>query len=193
MTRDPSNGWNGVAAKFIKDRSDIGRDVIAHWISTLPRGASVFDIGCGFGDPVTRLLRENGMAVYAIEPSKNLVAEFQRRLPGIPIRCETIEESSFYNRTFDAICTIGLLFLLPIESQIQLFKKVSSALDLGGQFLFSAPAEICEWDDLLTSRRSVSLGLNAYKELCAANGLELLKTKLDAGGNHYYFMQKVSA
>jgi hypothetical protein len=42
------------------------------------------------------------------------------------------------------------------------------------------------WADLLTGRRSVSLGEHAYLQALAAAGLRVVGQLTDEGGNHYY-------
>lgn len=190
MTQDTSNGWNAIAAEFIKLRSGTGTDVIDLWIETLPSGCSVLDIGCGFGHPVTATLQRHGFDAYGIEPSEKLVEAFKQRLTDIPVACEPFESSTFFNRHFDAICAVGLIFLLSEVSQSALVEKVSAALNPGGQFLFSAPKEICEWQDSLTYQTSRSLGADAYIALGKQAGLSLRDTYLDAGQNHYFLMEK---
>ena len=65
MTTDPSHGWEAIAEAFMAARSDAGAEVIRHWAEQLPPGTAVVDIGCGFGEPVTRTLIEAGLAVAA--------------------------------------------------------------------------------------------------------------------------------
>jgi hypothetical protein len=45
---------------------------------------------------------------------------------------------------------------------------------------------ICEWQDTLTGRRSVSLGEEAYVQLLEAAGFSLWRIQMDEGGNSYF-------
>ncbi len=78
------------------------------------------------------------------------------------------------------------MFLLPAEAQRDLVRKLASALSPGGRLLFSSPAAACEWTDVLTGRRSLSLGAEVYEALLSEAGLTLTRRCVDEGDNHYY-------
>lgn len=186
MDTDPSAGWNDVAEEFVAVRSRIGADTVRDWSRSLGRGASILDIGCGSGFPVTATLVEEGFRVSAVDASPKLLAAFRSRFPNIETVCEPAETSSFFGRTFDGAVAIGLIFLLPAASQRRLIENVAAALKPGAEFLFSAPREACAWEDLLTGRDSLSQGLEAYTNILESAGLFLRGTSLDEGGNHYF-------
>lgn len=186
MTTDSSHGWDAVAQAFMAARSDTGADVVRCWAKLLPPGGAVVDLGCGFGEPVTRTLIEAGLEVWGVDASPTLVAEYRRRFPDCPVACEAAEASELFGRSFDGAVAVGLLFLLPEADQRRLIARMAGALAPGGRFLFSAPQQECEWNDLLTGRRSRSLGEMAYREALEAAGLILTDLRTDAGGNHYF-------
>jgi len=187
---DRSQGYDGVADEFMRVRSASGRDLVRQWARSLPQGGSVIDVGCGSGEPLTAVLIEAGLAVLAIDASPRLVAAFRSRFPDTEIACETAEESRFFGRRFDAILSVGLLFLLPAGRQEQVLTRFADSLVSGGRILFSAPYQTGIWDDLLTGRPSVSLGFKAYQALIEAKGMALIETHTDEGGTHYYEAQK---
>ena len=185
---DPSNGWEAVAAELIasRQRSRIGQATIRTWARGLPAGASILDLGCGSGVPVSEALIENGLAVTGVDASPTLVAAFRERFPQAAAVCEPVERSAFFGRTFDGIVAIGLLFLLPADTQRDLIRKLGAVLRPGGQLLFTSPAQRCTWTDLMTGRMSVSLGAEKYAALLTEAGLRLTGTCVDEGGNYYY-------
>ena len=158
MFDDRSNGYDSVAAAFVAHRSDsrVGVQTVRDWARALPRGATILDLGCGHGVPISATLLEEGANVFGVDASPTLISAFRTRFPDAPAECETAEESTFFDRSFDAVIAWGLMFLLPPEAQQRLIAKVSTALKPGGGFLFTAPAQACEWSDNLTSRTSVS-------------------------------------
>jgi hypothetical protein len=56
----------------------------------------------------------------------------------------------------------------------------------GARFLFTAPAQVCEWSDNSTGRLSRSLGMDTYRAVLADAHLALVAEYEDEGENHYY-------
>jgi 2-polyprenyl-3-methyl-5-hydroxy-6-metoxy-1,4-benzoquinol methylase len=186
---DKSNGYEALAEAFVSGRvrSQIGVATVRAWGRSLPRGASILDVGCGPGVPISEALMADGFDVHGIDASPSMMAAFRKRFPHAPAACEAVEDSRFFDRTFDAVVSWGLMFLLPPETQAVLIAKAARALKPGGRFLFTAPWQVGEWNDLLTGRRSISLGYDAYKTLLEAEGLVRVGEDVDEGDNHYYF------
>jgi cyclopropane fatty-acyl-phospholipid synthase-like methyltransferase len=188
---DLSGGWNKVAAQFIARRNpSIGVSTVRGWAKSLPTGCSILDLGCGHGTPLSTALTMEGYAIYGVDASPDLVAEFRRQLPGVPVRCEPVETSTFFDRRFDAAIAIGLMFLLQAESQRQLILRISMALHESGHFLFTAPSQNVAWEDALTGRQSQSLGRDAYEATLRDAGFDLVDEFSDEGENHYYSAKK---
>lgn len=188
---DPSNGYEAIAADFIQARSDIGSDIVRSWAARLETGARVLDLGCGHGDPNMPVLLQAGLKVSAIDASPHLVSVLRKWFPEVETACEPAEQSNFFGRQFEGVLAIGLIFLLLEETQGQLVRKVSRALHPGGRFLFSAPIERGEWEDLLTKRRSQSLGAPAYTSLLKEAGFDQIEYLTDQGNSHHYSARKV--
>lgn len=192
---DKSNGYEAIAPLFIKyrgqDANGIGTSAVRNWVRTLPMNATVLDLGCGTGIPVSKVLMEEGASVYGVDASPTLVQAFQQNFPNTPVLCETAEDASFFNRTFDGIIAWGLLFLLTEEAQAQVIQKAADALKIGGKFLFTAPAQKTSWKDAMTQQPSTSLGAEAYKTLLLQSGLTLIEAFADEGENHYYHAVKI--
>jgi cyclopropane fatty-acyl-phospholipid synthase-like methyltransferase len=136
--------------------------------------------------PVSEALTNEGFAVYGVDASPTLAAAFRRRFPHAHLACEAIEHSRFFERTFDAVIAVGLMFLLPADVQRATIHKVGMALNAGGRFLFTSPAQKCTWTDVLTGRQSLSLGAEEYKAVLSDAGFTLIGEHEDEGENHYY-------
>jgi SAM-dependent methyltransferase len=190
FTMDESNGYEGIAEIYIQGRgravNGIGASTARAWARTFSKGSVVLDLGCGTGIPVTKILLEEGLKAYAIDASPKMAADFRQNFPDVPVACESVERSSFFNRTFDGIIVVGLMFLLPEETQRALISKMAAALNAGGKLLFTAPLDIHEWKDVMTEQLSRSLGGEQYRTLLAAAGLSLGEEYRDEGGNHYF-------
>jgi 2-polyprenyl-3-methyl-5-hydroxy-6-metoxy-1,4-benzoquinol methylase len=108
---DRSNGYEGIAAEFVSTRSiTIGVERVRDWAKALPRGAAVVDLGCGPGLPITEVLVAEGLRVYGIDAAPSFVQAFRRNLPNTPIACEAVQDSKFFDRTFDGVLAWGLMF-----------------------------------------------------------------------------------
>lgn len=156
-------------------RSDSGAAFVRSWArDNLPPASAVVDIGCGSGVPVAQALVEGGFKVFGVDASPSLLASFRKRFPTAQSACEAAQDSAFFHRTFDAAVAVGLLFLLSADDQRKVIERVAAALRPGGRFLFTAPWQRCEWQDLLTNRQSRSLGASEYQRLLDASGLRLV-------------------
>jgi len=186
--KDPSNGYEAVATKLIAGRqqSGVGVATVRTWGRSLPQGATILDLGCGFGVPISQALINDGFVIYGVDASSSLISEFRRRFPDVNVACEAVEDSRFFDRTFDGVIAVGLLFLMSEISQRDLIRRVGLALNSGGRFLFTSPTQSCTWTDILTGRESLSLGADAYKAIIADAGLTLVGEHSDEGENHYY-------
>jgi SAM-dependent methyltransferase len=185
---DRSNGYEAVAPEFMgrREQSSVGIATIRTWARSLPPGASILDLGCGHGVPVSMALMNDGFVIYGVDASPSLIAAFRRRFPHAHLACEAVEDSRFFDRTFDAIIAVGLMFLLPAGVQRDLIRKVALALKPGGRLLFTSPVQACTWTDMLTGRESLSLGGEAYKAALSDAGLTLVGEHVDEGNNHYF-------
>ena len=187
---DESNGYESIAEIYIKGRgraiNGIGSSTARAWARTLKAGSVVLDLGCGTGIPVTKILLEAGLNAYAVDASPKMVEDFRQNFPGVPVVCESVERSPFFNRSFDGIISVGLMFLLSEETQRAFIHKMAAALNPGGKLLFTAPLEKIEWKDAMTEQASRSLGAEEYRMLISASGLSIDEEFHDEGGNHYF-------
>jgi len=190
---DCSNGYEAVSEEFLARRVNggtrstaIGVKEVRKWARTLPRGSSVIDLGCGPGFPITTVLVEEGLQVFGVEAAPSFVAAFQRNLPGIPIICESVLESGLFDRTFDAVLSIGLMFLLKVEEQRRLIQRFSDILVPGGRLLFTSTAKSAIWNDAMTGLESISVGAEEYRKLLGASGISVTNEYEDVGESHYF-------
>lgn len=150
----------------------------------------MLDIGCGHGVPITEALIQDGFEVFGVDASPTLVAAFRERFPGAHVECNGVEDSAFFGRNFDGVVAWGLLFLLAAERQRPLIGRMAEVLKPRGQLLFTAPREVCTWEDSLTGLESRSLGREVYESELRAHGLVLTGNDTDEGRNYYYFATK---
>lgn len=97
---DFSNGFEDHALEFldVRDRSPIGHDIVEQWARSLKPHAEVIEFGCSGGRPVTRVLVEAGLNLWAIDASPALPGKFAVRFPAIPVICKQAERSGLSKR-----------------------------------------------------------------------------------------------
>ncbi len=190
---DRSNGYEAISKEFLAYRGNsatranaIGVKEVRKWARTLPPGCSVIDLGCGPGLPITVVLVEEGLRVFAVDAAPSFVAAFQHNLPETPILCDSVLESSLFDRSFDAVLSIGLIFLLTTDEQERLIQRFAEILEPGGRLLFTSTAKPATWRDAMTGLESVSLGAAQYTKLLADVGISVAEEYEDIGENHYF-------
>jgi SAM-dependent methyltransferase len=188
---DRSNGYEGVSVEFLARRGSgrstgVGVGAVREWARTLPCGAAVIDLGCGPGLPITEVLVAEGLHVFGIDAAPSFVQAFRRNLPNTPVACEPVQESSFFDRTFDGVLAWGLMFLLSPEDQQRLIQRIAEVLAPGGRLLFTSPAEPVIWKDAMTGLESRSPGAEEYRRHLSAVGLSVSSEYEDEGENYYF-------
>ena len=194
---DRSNGYEAVAAEFLARRGSgrstgVGVVEVRKWARTLPRGATVIDLGCGPGFPLSEVLVAEGSNVFAVDAAPSFVQAFRRSLPNVPVACEAVQDSKFFDRTFDGVLAWGLLFLLPPDDQCRLIQRIAGILVPGGRLLFTSPATPCVWNDAMTGLESRSLGAAEYRTRLSEAGLFITAEYDDEGDNHYFDVTKTN-
>ena len=188
---DRSTGYEAVAEQFLAHRArtpsiGIGVQEVRRWARSIPTGSTVIDLGCGPGFPLTAVLVEEALEVFAVDGAPTFVAAFRQNLPNIPVLCEAVQDSRFFGRSFDAALAWGLIFLLKAEEQHRLIQRFSEILLPSGRLLFTSPARPATWIDAMTGLESVSLGAEKYRALLDTAGLTVSEEYEDEGQNHYF-------
>jgi 2-polyprenyl-3-methyl-5-hydroxy-6-metoxy-1,4-benzoquinol methylase len=165
-----------VAAEFLTHRGSgrstgIGVHEVREWARTLPNGATVIDLGCGAGFPITEVLVAEGLDVFALDAAPSFVQAFRRKSSKRGVACEAVQNSTFFGRTFDGVLAWGLIYLLSAEDQRRLLQRVAEILAPGGRLLFTSTAEGSVWNDAMTGLESRSLGTEEYRRQLSAVGL----------------------
>jgi len=192
---DRSNGYESVAREFLARRGSgrsigIGVNAVRQWAQELPHEAAVIDLGCGPGFPITEVLVAEGLNVFAVDAAPSFVEAFRRNLPNTLVVCEAVQDSTFFDRTFDGVLAWGLMFLLSPGDQHHLIQRISNILVPGGRLLFTSCAEPLVWNDAMTGLESRSLGAEEYRRQLSAVGLSVTREYQDEGQNHYYNVRK---
>jgi cyclopropane fatty-acyl-phospholipid synthase-like methyltransferase len=190
---DAARFYEAQAMKYLdaRDRSRVGTGIVQSWARSLPSGSTVVEIACGGGYPITRVLVDSGLTVWAVDSSPTLLRQFRLRFPAIPTQCASALDSDYFGRTFDAVTSIGFLFLLRENEQLAFLHRVSKILRPQGHFLFTAPVEMGTWQDVTTGLECWSLGRATYTRALEREGLRVIRTHIDEGENNYYETEKI--
>ncbi|MDH4080540.1 MAG: class I SAM-dependent methyltransferase [Nitrospira sp.] len=190
---DAARFYEAQAMKYLdaRDRSRVGTGIVQSWARSLPSGSTVVEIACGGGYPITRVLVDSGLTVWAVDSSPTLLRQFRLRFPAIPTQCASALDSDYFGRTFDAVTSIGFLFLLRENEQLAFLHRVSKILRPQGHFLFTAPVEMGTWQDVTTGLECWSLGRATYTRALEREGFRVIRTHIDEGENNYYETEKI--
>ena len=194
MKGDAARAYEAHAQRYMhaRDGSSVGLATIWAWANSLENKVEILELGCGAGVPVTSTLVDAGHDVWAVDSSPTLLAHFRTRFPGIPVECARVQDSRLFDRKFDAVVAIGLMFLLSAKDQLDLIRRVSLAMRREGRFLFTAPVEAGAWTDATTGHMCNSLGRKRYEASMTAAGLKVSASYQDEGLNHYFSAEKAS-
>jgi SAM-dependent methyltransferase len=188
---DRSNGYEDVSVEFLARRGSghsagIGVNEVRKWARTLPRGAAVIDLGCGPGFPITQVLVAEGLNVFGVDAAPSFVQAFRHNLPDTPVVCEAVQDSRFFDRTFNGVLAWGLIFLPSAEDQRRLISRIAEIIVPGGRLLFTSVAKPLVWNDGMTGLESRSIGAAEYRKQLSAVGLTISNEYEDEGQNHYF-------
>jgi SAM-dependent methyltransferase len=188
---DRSNGYERVSEEFLGRRGSgrsmgVGVDAVRKWARMLPCGGAIIDLGCGPGLPLTEVLVAEGLNAFGVDAAPSFVQAFQRNLPNTPVVCEAVQDSRFFDRTFDAVLAWGLIFLLGAEDQRRLIQRIAGILVPGGRLLFTSPAKPLVWNDAMTGLESRSLGAEEYSRQLLAVDISISNEYEDRDQNHYF-------
>ena len=137
MSAQSIEAYEQYALEFLqlRDNSRVGVRTTDRWARSLQFNSHVLEIGCGGGIPVTETLVDAGLNLWAIDSSPTLVKTFRDRYPDIPVQCVSVLESDFFQRKYDAVISIGLIFLLNEQGQLKMLQSSFRNTSSGWQFL----------------------------------------------------------
>jgi SAM-dependent methyltransferase len=184
--------YDEIAAWFAATRSDAGLADLVAFSKSLRRGASILELGCGTGIPLSRFLLDAGFDLYAVDSSEEMMTRFRANCPEARSERATVQESRLFDAQFDASIAWGLVFHLRPRDQERAIAKVARHLRPGGRFLFTAgDHEGTESSPMNgVSFTYYSLGREAYARTLHESGLELLDDYEDENGNYVYVARR---
>jgi SAM-dependent methyltransferase len=156
--------------------SDPRERMFAAFMSRLPDGARVLDLGCGAGLPSTRALAKR-FQVVGVDISPVQLELARRNVPAAAFIEGDITDVEFADSTFDGVAAFYAISHVPREEHRQLFTDVFRWLVPGGLFLATlgasdAPDWTGEWlgEPMFFSSHDADVN----RQLLESAGFELL-------------------
>ncbi len=142
-------GYDHMAEAYLASKGTLGSAVEA-LLDDLTRGldreATILDLGCGAGVPVTRWLAERFRTV-GVDRSARQLALARREVPGATFIRGDMVEVDFPPGTFAAIVSLYAIIHLPREEHPALLARLARWLAPGGGFLATWPLAAWEGEE----------------------------------------------
>ncbi len=129
--------WNSIsrADKVINTYEGTKQKIlIDSFIKQLPAKATVLDLGCGYGIPITKKLVDSGFKVIGIDFSKIMIEKARENVPQAHFIESSMTEIDF-REEFDGILSSFSMLCLDPENFRLTSSKICKALKKGGYFL----------------------------------------------------------
>ena len=107
----------------------------AELAALLPAGATVADLGCGIGVPVTRALTGHRLRVIGVDFSAVQLARARRLVPAARLVQADMTALHLRPASLDAVVSFYALIHVPLADQRELFPRIRSWLRPGGYLL----------------------------------------------------------
>ncbi len=101
------------------------------FISLVPPGGRVLDVGCGSGMK-SRYLKDHDLNVTGMDFSEGLLAIAKRDVPGANFRLLDVRQIELLSEKFDGVFLQAVLLHFPEAEIIPILKKVTRLLNPGG-------------------------------------------------------------
>ncbi len=142
-------GYDRIAERYLASKGALGLEteaLLAALTSGLAADATVLDLGCGAGVPVTRWLAER-FAVTGVDLSARQLALAREAVPGATFVQGDMAAVEFPAASFAAVISLYAIIHLPREEQPALLARIVSWLAPGGRFLATWPVVAWEGED----------------------------------------------
>ena len=139
-TRLVADGYDLIADEYLAWTERIEGDRKTAYVeqlsAELPDGARVLELGCGSGEPCTRLVAER-FDVMGVDFSGEQIARARSTVPAARFLQADLTTLELVPASYDAVVAIYVLNHVPRELQPDLFDRVAGWLAPGGLFLAS--------------------------------------------------------
>ncbi|MCW0980007.1 class I SAM-dependent methyltransferase [Agrobacterium sp. BT-220-3] len=199
ISNDVIRLYNDHGADFdsLRGRSLAEKPWLDRFVSLLPQGASILDIGCGSGEPIAGYFIGNGYDVTGIDASLPLIELCRARFPEKFWVVADMRKLAL-GRRFDGLIAWHSFFHLNAEDQRRMFAIFRQHANDGAALMFTAGPGQGEAIGTFqgTPLYHASLAREEYESLLAAHGFRLLDHIVedpDCGGATVYLARRAAA
>jgi SAM-dependent methyltransferase len=180
--------WDGVRGRNLLEKPCLDK-----FLAQLRPGASILDIGCGSGEPISRYFIEKGFHVTGVDCSPNLIGICKSRFPNqnwIVADMRTLA----LDRRFEGVLAWDSFFHLSPEDQRRMFSIFKSHAVPGTTLMFTSGSSLGEAIGEFQGEALYhgSLDSSEYRLLLNNNGFDVLSHVVDdptCGGHTVWFAQ----
>lgn len=125
--------YNRIAEDWFRDhiKDDWWTAGTDKFITFLPKGGRVLDVGCG-GGTKSRYLNDRGLKVTGIDFSADLLAIAKREAPGAHFQLLDLRQIDQLTEKFDGVFLQAVLLHFPETEIVPILKKVIQVINPGG-------------------------------------------------------------
>lgn len=172
------DGYDQCAEAYAASRKEEANPELALLIERLSPHATILDIGCGGGVPVSRELAKHGH-VTGVDISPAMIALARENVPAGTFTCGDIMGIEFAPSSFDAVTSFYAIFHLPKEEHEELFRRIHVWLRPQGYLMTTVnlgdEAPYTEDDFFGVTMYWSNFGLSQYKEMLSKLGFSILE------------------
>jgi len=139
---DLKSTYNKIADDWFKDHKEDNwwRAGTDKFISLLPKGATVLDVGCGAGMK-SKYLLDKGLKATGMDFSEKMIGIAKREYSDIDFFVGDVYELSSYKNKFDAVFAQAVLLHVPKDKVLKVLEQLRNKLKPGG-LLYLAVKEV---------------------------------------------------
>ncbi|MDY6818700.1 MAG: class I SAM-dependent methyltransferase [Halobacteriales archaeon] len=139
-------GYDALADAYQTSRADTLPDIeiVDRFVDALPDGATVFDAGCGAGQPVTTALREHGLDPVGLDISFEQVRLARQNVPEGRFVQGDLTALPYHPAQFDAAVAFYSVIHVPRDRHGTVYGELHRVLTGGGLLLVTVGIEAWE-------------------------------------------------
>ena len=166
--------WDKHRTRLLHEKSWLNK-----FIQSLPTNASVLDVGCGAGEPISRYLVEQGLSVTGVDSSQAMIGIYGSRFPNEAWFVMDMRELEL-DKQFDGIIAWDSFFHLKPDEQRSTLQRFLKHLRLGGTLLLTVGHKAGEVLGMVGGEAVYhsSLSPREYKQILSSKGFQKIEMVL---------------